>query len=259
MHHRLLPALLVLAAILAACAPAAPALTDPNEILTRGLQATAELDAFHVALELDGTVADPSSGSTFPLSGTSIEGDFDLANERLSASFAVMGFSGDVRVVDGASYVKMSLTGPKWIKSDVEATASGDPMSAVTDPAEAIAELRAFLERDGVDASLLADGTCSERPCYHVQLTVSAELLDEVATEQGETDTLPSSVLSDGLLLDLFFDKAELYLSRAALDISGGELGEVSAVLTLSNVNQAVSVEAPPADEVTEGGGLPFP
>ncbi len=259
MLRRLLPAFVVLVAILAACAPAVPTLTDPNEIMAQGLEATGELDTFHLELELDGTVADPSSGSTFPLSGTTVTGDFDLANEKVSASFAVMGFSGDLRVVDGASYMKMSLTGPKWLKSEVEASASGDPMGAVTDPAEAIAEVRAFLERDGVEASLLADGTCNDRPCYHVQLTISAELLDELATEQGETETLPSSMLPDGLLVDLFFDKAALYLARATLDVSGSDLGEVSAVLTLSKVNEAVSVEAPPADEVTEGGGLPFP
>ena len=259
--RRLLPALVAIAALLASCGtPAAPALTDPNEILTRGLQATADLKSFHMELTLDGTVADPGSGQTFPLSNTSIEGDFDLEHKALSASFGVMGFSGDVRVVDDAAYVKMSLTGPQWIKSEVTPAASGDPMEAVTDPAAAIAELRTFLERDGVETRLLAEGTCGDRACYHVQLSLSADLLDEAATEAGETATLPSSMFPDGIDIDVFFDKEKLYLSRLALDLAGSEVGDVSAVLNLSRVDEAVTVEAPPADEVTEGGaGLPFP
>jgi hypothetical protein len=257
----LLPALVVLVALLAACsAPAAPVLTDPNEILTQGLQATADLKSFHMELTLDGTVTDPTSGQTFPLSNTSIEGDFDLEHKALAASFGVMGFAGDVRVVDDAAYVKMSLTGPQWIKTEVTPTASGDPMGAVTDPASAIAELRTFLERDGVETRLLDDGSCAERACYHVQVSLSADVLDEAATEAGETATLPSSMFPDGIDLDVFFDKEKLYLSRLALDLSGSEVGDVSAVLNLSKVDEAVSVEAPPADEVTEGGGgLPFP
>ena len=260
MLRRLLPAFVVLATLLAACGtPAAPALTDPNQILTQGLEATAKLKSFHMELTLDGTATDPSSGSTFPLNNTSIEGDFDLEHKALAASFGVMGFSGDVRLVGDAAYVKMSLTGPQWIKTEVTPAASGDPMGAVTDPATAIAELRTFLERDGVEATLLADGTCAERACYHVQLSLSADLLDEAAAASGETATLPSSMFPDGLDIDVFFDKEKLYLSRLALDLAGSEVGDVSAVLNLSKVDEAVSVEAPPADEVTEGAGLPFP
>ena len=258
--RRLLPALVVLGVLLAACgAPAAPTLTDPDEILAQGLEATANLKTFHLELSLDGRVTDPGSGSTFPLSGTSIEGDFDLQNQRIAATFSAMGFAGDLRLVDGASYLKMSLTGPQWIRSDIDPGASGDPMGAVTDPAAAIAELRTFLERDGVEAALEADGSCDDRPCYHVVLTVSAELLDAAAAEQGGTATVPSELLPDGLEVDLFFDKEKRYLSRVALDLAGSEVGDVSAVLTLSDVDEPVDVEAPPADEVTDGEGLPFP
>lgn len=258
--RRLLPALVALGILLAACGtPAAPVLTDPDEILAQGLEATANLNSFHLQLSLDGRVTDPTSGSTFPLSGTSVEGDFDLENQRIAATFSAMGFSGDVRLVDGASYLKMSLTGPQWIKSEVAADASGDPMDALRDPAAAIAELRTFLERDGVETVLEADGSCDDRPCYHVVLTLSPELLDEAAAEQGQSQTVPSEVLPDGLEVDLFFDKEKRHLARLGLDLAGSEIGELSATLAISKVDEPVDVEAPPADEVTEGGGLPFP
>ena len=132
-------------------------------------------------------------------------------------------------------------------------------MAAVTDPSEAIAAMRTFLERDGVETALEADGSCDDRPCYHVVLTVSPELLDAAAAEGGETATVPSELLPDGLEIDLFFDKERLHLARVALDLAGSDVGDVSAVLALTNVDEAVDGEAPPADEVTEGEGLPFP
>lgn len=259
MIRRLLPVLAALAVLVAACAaPAAPALSDPNEVLAQGLEATANLKSFHMEFALDGTVADPTSGSTFSLSGTKVEGDFDLANKRASATFAAMGFDGEVRVLDGASYMKMAMLGPQWIKSDVPDEAE-DPLAAAGDMSEAIAEMRTFLDREGVSSELLADDTCDERACYHVKMTLSSELLDEAASEAGESAMLPSQLFPDGLGVDLFFDKEKLYLSRASIDLTGSDIGDVSAVLTFTNIDEAVTVEAPPADEVSEGEGLPFP
>lgn len=261
MLRRLLPALVVLAALVAACAaPAAPALTDPKEVVTQGLEATANLKSFHVELTLDGTVTDPDSGSTFPLSGSTVEGDVDLEHQRVAATFAAMGITGELRFLDGASYIQVGMLGPQWMKSEVDATASGDPLGAVADVSKAIDALQAFLDRDGVESELLDDATCGDRPCYHVQMTLSAALLDDAASDAGEgAGLVPSELFPDGLSLDLFFDKERSYLARLALDLAGSEVGDVSGVVTFTKIDEAVSVEAPPADQVTEGGGLPFP
>ena len=70
----------------------------------------------------------------------------------------------------------------------------------------------------------------------------------------------PSALLPDGLALDLFFDREKLYLSRVAVDLSGSQLGDLTAALAFTKFDEAVTIEAPPSDEVTEGsGGLPFP
>lgn len=260
MIRRLLPALIVLAALVAACAaPGASVLTDPKQIVTQGLEATANLNSFHMELSLDGTVTDPDSGATFPLTGTSIEGDFDLENQRVAATFAAMGIAGELRVLDGASYMQLGMLGPQWMKSDLEAEASGNPLGAAADVSESINELKAFLDRDGVESELLDDATCEERACYHVKLTLSAELLADAASETGESELLPTDMFPDGLALDLFFDKDRSYLARVAIDLAGSEVGDVSAVINFTKIDEAVTVEAPPADQVTEGEGLPFP
>lgn len=260
MLRRLLPLLVVAVGLLTACSPAAPALTDPKEIISKGLEATANLKSFHMELTLDGTLTDPSSGSTFPLSNTSIQGDVDLADQKLAATFSVMGFSGEARFLEGASYLKVSLTGPKWVKSDVTPSASGDPTAALGDLKAAINELRTFLDRDGVDSRLLDEATCNDRACYHVKVDLSPELLDAAAAEAGQSSMAPSALLPDGLALDLFFDREKLYLSRVAIDLSGSQLGDLTAALAFTKFDEAVTIEAPPSDEVTEGsGGLPFP
>ena len=250
---------MLLAGMLAACASSTPALSDPKEIIAKGLEATANLKSFHLDLTVDGTAKDPTSGTTIPLSGTSVAGDVDLAGQKVGAIFSLAGISGEARLIGDAAYLKTALTGPGWVKSDVTPTASSDPIGALGDLKASIEKVRAFLDRDGVDSRLLDQATCNDRACYHVKVTISPALLDSVAADAGQSSMAPSTLLPDGLALDLFFDREQLYLSRVAIDLSGSKLGDVSAVLALTKFDQAVTVEAPPTDQVTEGGGLTLP
>jgi hypothetical protein len=260
MLRRLLPLFVVLAGLLAACAPTTPALTDPKEIIAKGLEATASLKSAHMELTVDGTLTDPSSGSTFPLSNTSVEGDVDLANQKLAATFRVMGFTGEARFIDRSSYVKLGLTGPKWVKADAAASAFGLPVGALGDVQGAITELRAFLERDGVESRLLDEATCSDRACYHVKVDLSPELLDAAAADAGQSSMTPSELLPEGVALDLYFDREKLYLSRVAIDLTGSQVGDVTASLAFTKFDESVTIDAPPPDQVTEApSGLPFP
>jgi hypothetical protein len=54
----------------------------------------------------------------------------------------------------------------------------------------------------------------------------------------------------------MLFDRQELWLSEVSTEVSAEGMGEFSLTLTLSGFNESVEVEAPPADQVTEGGGL---
>jgi hypothetical protein len=254
--RRIAPALAAATLLLAACGGAGPALSDPKEIVTQGLEATADLNSMHVVITIDGSASISEQGGEMSLNGTRLEGDIDIENKQGHLTFAVpalMGLTGEVIQVGRDSYFKTSLTGEMWSKSEVS---EGDPVAEAMDPAEQLEEVRSFLDKEGVDVAKLDDTDCGDRTCYAVRLTVPTELLADTA--EG-TDVDPA-LLGEELVLDLLFDRQDLWLSEVSTEVSAEGMGEFSLTLTLSGFNEAVEVEAPPADEVTEGGleGFPF-
>jgi hypothetical protein len=258
--RRFTPALAAATLLLAACAGAGPAITDPKEIVTTGLEATAELTSVHVVLSVDGTATIPDLGGELNLSGTELDGDIDLENERAHLEFSVppmFGLTGEIIQIGQESYMKTSLTGAMWSKSTAE---EGGPVSEAMDPQEQLDEVREFLDEDGVQVEKLDDTDCGDGTCYAVRMTIPAEVLAE-SGDGGEGGALDPGELAGGedLVLNLLFDRQENWLVELSTALSAESVGELTLTLTLSDFNQSVEVEAPPADEVTEdGGGLPF-
>ena len=120
-------------AVVAACsgsAPAAPALTDPVDILAQSVQTLQEVKSFHADVAVSGSVNVDAMGTgstaAFPLDNTTAQLDVDVENKSAKATFAapaLMGVSGELIQVGGTSYVKTSLTGPLYQKSESEASA----------------------------------------------------------------------------------------------------------------------------------------
>lgn len=246
----------VAALLLAACGGAGPAVTDPKEIVTQGLEATAELTSVHILLTVDGTASVSELGGEMSLNGTRLEGDIDIENQQGHLTFAVpplMGLTGELIQIGNESYIKTTLTGENWSRSEA---GEGDPVAEAMDPAQQLEEVRSFLDKEGVVVEKLDDTDCGERTCYAVRLTVPTEVIADAA-EGTEVD---AAVIGEELVLDLLFDREEMWLAGVSTDVSAEGVGELSLTMTLSGFNEAVEVEAPPADEVTEGGmeGFPF-
>jgi hypothetical protein len=245
-------AVLVMALAIAACGSSTPALTDANEIITRGLAETGEATSLHLAVAVNGSVTIQETGGTFNLEGTSAEGDFDIANDRARLTFDVPGFmslSGEVIQIGTDSFVKTSLTGAQYSKSTVED--SGVPL----DPGAAMDQVGEFLDKDGVEAEKLDDVSCGDQTCYAVKLTIPTSVLNDAG---GGAGVDLGEFLGEGLVLDLQFERESLRLAQVATDISAGEVGTFGLVITISNYDAAVEVSPPPSDQVTEEGGLPF-
>jgi hypothetical protein len=243
--------------ILAACGGAGPAITDPREIVTQGLEATGELTSVHLVAAIEGTASIPGlGGGQMNLSGTELSGDFDIENETAHLEFTVpsmFGLTGELIQIGQDSYLKTSMTGELWSKSTIS---EDDPVAGAVDPAEQLDEVRAFLDEEGVEIEKLDDTECGDRTCYSVRLTIPAEVLAESA-EGADMD--PADLVGEALVLNLLFDREDKWLTEVSTDLSAESVGELSLTLTLSDFNAGVEVEAPPADEVTEGGeGLPF-
>lgn len=248
MLHRLMPAaMLVLAVAITACGSSAPALTDPDEIITQGVAATGEATSLHLAVAVTGSVTIPQTGGTFNLEGTTAAGDFDIANDRARLTFKVPAFlslSGEVIQVGTDSFVKTNLTGDRYNKSTTADT--GVPV----DPAAAISQVGDFLDKEGVEAKKLDDVGCGDQTCYSVSLTIPSSLLGSAGAAAGVD---ASQFLGETVVINLQFDRETMRLTQVSSDIDAGDAGTFGVVVTISGYNATVEVSPPPSDQVTEG------
>lgn len=248
----------VLALSVAACGQSAPALSDPKEILTKAFEAAQDAKSFHVVATLDGEFAMDllgTGGGSMTLAGTRLEGDIDVAGKKLKATFAfpaLLGLTGEVIAVDEAAYVKTSFSGEKYQKMD--AGESGLPI----DPSDPTANLDGFkemLDQEGVDPTKLDDADCGSAKCYVIAIELTAE---ELAALSGpDASDLPFE--SGSVTITVKVDKATLRYADVAITVAAGDAGTLTIAVTFSDWDKGVTVEAPPADQVEEGGSiLPF-
>ncbi len=251
MLRRLAPAMFMLA-VLAAC-QTTPALTDPTDIITQGLEATTSLKSFHVSLALDGSFNMSPTGGSVDLSETSLEADVDIDGKQARLTFAVpalLGLSGDVLLIGSDLWVKTSMGGDLYSHMSADITGASFEPSASLDTASMVQEVEDFLAKDGVVTTKLADVACGSRQCYQVSVSIPSSLMEEA----GAVASLdPSTVFGDALVLNLLFDREKLWLTELSTDVASDELGTFSVTLSFSNFDEAVTLSPPPDAEVTEG------
>lgn len=261
----LIPLVLAVAWTVAACgSTATPKLTDAKEILSQSIQSLRDVKTVHLKAGVNGQVKfDPSiltggagtSGgsatSSIDLKGTSLEGDLDLGGSKvhLGASVpALLGLSADIIVIGDTTYTKVSLLGPKYTKSTGTSSVPVPLPSASLTQQQAIDQLKQALDKLATPPKLVGVEQVDGKSAYHVSLVVSQKDLGSA---------LPSPVAAVGdVNLDVwsFVDG----LLPAKLELKGGDAtsGTLDVVLTLTNYNQAVSIQAPPASEVSASPGL---
>lgn len=256
MLRRLTPVLVAILVLVAAC-QSTPAITDPADIITQGLNATANLKSFHMSLALNGTFTVPNSGGSFNLDSTSLEADIDVAAKNVHLTFGVpafLGLTGDVLVIGKDLWVKTSMTGTKWSHQTTALSASASPGTASPaeslDPQAMIAKVREFLKKPGVVTKKLADVDCGDRKCYQVSVSVPSSLMSSAAAVASFD---PSTVFGDALVLNLLFDRDKLWLTSASTSVKSATVGTFTSTLSFSKFDEAVSFSPPPSAEVTEG------
>jgi hypothetical protein len=249
--RRFAPVLLVMVALVAAC-QSTPAITDPAEIITQGLDATAKLNSFHVSLKLDGDFTVPDGGGTFNLNSTSLEADVDIPAKNLRAHLAVpafLGLTADVIVIGSDVWVKTSMSGTKWSHQTNDLMGSPGP-SASVDPQVMIDKVKEFLAKDGVVTKKLVDVACGDRQCYQVSVKVPSALMADAGAEASLD---PSSIFGDAVEINLLFDREKLWLTAVSTGIDSATAGKITATLTFSKFDEAVTFSPPPSPDVTEG------
>ena len=262
MPRRLLLLIAIVASVfLAACSgtPSAPALTDPKDILTHATTSLEGVKSVHIKASLTGKV-DPGSltggagggtGATVDLTGSTLEGDIDIAKSEAKLAIAapnLLGFTADVIVDSGTLYLKTSMTGDKYQKLDTSTLTAGLPLpSAVAgaspDPSAAAAMLDQLkAELDKLPAPVkLADEKINGVDSYHVQMKVTS-------ADVPQASGLPAGAVT----VDVWTSKADNRPTRLVIAVDGGAEGNLAITIDLTNYDAAVDISAPPADQVSD-------
>lgn len=249
--HRLLALMAAATVALAACGGAsAPALTDPKEILAKSLETLATVKTVHLSADVSGTFSvdltgGGGSGSPLDLKGTSLAGDIDVAGKKvkLTASVpALMALTADMIVIGQDTYTKISLIGPKYQKTTTPASAE----SAATDPKKAIEEFKASLDKLPNPPVKGADVKCGDADCYSVTVKVSGSDLGSLG---GAVASAAPNVTGDGSI-ELRINKQTLRPSQVIVTFNAGDQGSLTITISLSDYDKAVTIDAPPADQV---------
>jgi len=238
--------------VIGACSspPAAPALTDPKEILTQTVLSLKDVKTVEVTGSLTGTIEAAELGGKLDLSTTKITAAIDIAGQKAKFNIdapSIMGTKVDAIVVGGAAYLKIDgllssmagLTAGKYKKTDVPQASGG-----ATDPVEIakkIDEFKAALDKLPSPPTKAADEKCGDQDCYHVTLKVSA---DDLKTLGGDTSAMDGEVSAD-----IWSRKSDLRPAKLSFTMTSSQFGTIGILFDLK-YDVAVSVEAPPADQV---------
>ena len=266
MTRRFLLSLVAIASVasllLAACgaqAPAAPALTDPKDILAKTVLSLKDVKTVEVTGSFTGNVTVPNMGA-LDLSTTKLSAAMDIPGKKAKFSLdapAVLGTKVDAILLDNVGYVKVSgllagtlgLTPDKYKKADIPAPSAAPGASAAAGDAaqvaEAVTKINEALSKLPTPPTKGADEACGDQQCYHVTLKVTAadlRALDpSVGSQVGNT--------AGDLALDVWTRRNDLRPAKMSFGVTSPDIGTVTATFELK-YDGAVTVEAPPADQI---------
>jgi hypothetical protein len=246
--------------VLACQGPSVQLLTDPKAILTAAATQAAAATSVHLDVSAEGSlIIDPlgtGAGAPIALDDTTAAADIDLTGRDVRVTFALpglLGLSGEVIVLDDKVYLRSSLTGPQYQVTD--AAPPGGASDAPENPLKGLVDL---LAQPGLDPVKGDDVPCAGGTCYTVTIDLTAA---ELASLGAEGIPLPSDLplplpdLSDAsVALTIRVEQTTTRLSGITAAIDLADTGELSAELTFTKWGEAVSISAPPAEQVAPAG-----
>ena len=204
-----------------------------------------------------GSLSGTGAGLPIDLTGTTLEGDIDIADSEAKLAMSVpalLGFSADLIATGGQAYVKTSLNPDgKYHKIDLASMTNGLPLpslpagAASPDPsavAAALDQLKAELDKLPAPTKL-ADEKIGDQDCYHVQLKV-----EQLGHPPGQRRPQRRDRLGDGRRLD-----AQVRLSPGPDQRRGRRRRRRQprrSTIDLTNYDAPVTVTAPPADQISD-------
>jgi hypothetical protein len=242
-----------MAVVLGACnqAPAAPLLTDPNEILTETVVSLKDVKTVEFTGTFSGEIeAAELGGTTFDLSTVTMSGAFDVPNKKAKFTLdapSLLGTKIDALLVGDKAYYRIAgmlggmlgAAGDKYTEADVPES-SGESMTDPAEIAKAVDEIRKGLDQLPNDPTKGADEKCGDQTCYHVTITATGEQLQALD---------PTASAAGDVTFDIWTRQNDRLPARIALSAESPEMGTVGLTIEF-RYDVSVSVEAPSADEI---------
>ena len=243
--------LAVVAVVLGACsnAPAAPALTDPKEILAKTAESLTGVKTVEFTGSFTGSVKAQGLGD-FDLSTVKIAGQADIPNKKAKVTVdapSLLGTKLDAILIDMTAYVKIAgplavplhMSADTWTKIEVPAS-SGNPVDAATNPSQAAQQIQDNLDKLPTPPVKGADEKCGDQDCYHVTIHASA----------ADLKTLdPTSSVNGDVTVDVWTRKSDYRPAKIGINATTVDMGTFGATFEF-NYDMNVSIDAPPADQV---------
>jgi hypothetical protein len=241
----------VVALLLGACnsAPAAPALTDPKDILTHAVTSLQNLTTAEVTGSFTGSVNAPQIGN-FDLSTIKLTAAIDVPNKKAKAAVdapTLLGTKVDALLVGDTAYYKIAgplaamvqASADKYTKVDVP-TPSAQPSGDIAGMAQAVDQIKAGLDKLPTPPTKQADEKCGDQDCYHVTIKLTAADLKQMDA---------TSTLDGDVTMDVWTRKSDYRPAKLTVGVASASLGTVGMTFEFT-YGGSVSVDAPPADQV---------
>jgi hypothetical protein len=242
--------------VLGGCNSAAlPELTDPTAIITAALKATEGAKSVHLDLTVEGSInADlfgtGDAGAAVTLTGTSLAADVDMTGGNMHATFAIpalLGLTGELIQIGTTSYVKTSLGGPLF---EVTEDSTGELPIDPANPTAIVDGLGDFLLNDAVNPVKGEDVECGSAKCYAVTIELTPEVLAALDPTGAAAEELPIDLSTGTATITVRVDKNTYRLAGISIVAAAGDQGSLTLEFTLSKWDEALTIAAPPADQL---------
>ncbi len=244
--------------------PTPTPISDPQVLITQAIGQVPDIGSFHLKIALSGKIdaaalggSGLGLGGSFDLAGTTLEGDVDVKKQAADLKFSMpslLGLSGEIIVVDGYSYTKISLQGDKYSKSKLSDLTGSLPVSvpsAMPSPGaltDEVAQLRDALQAMGVTTTMKGEDTIDGKAAYHVEVGLPLSTINTLLASEGGDSA--AGMKLDSAAIDFWIYKDGLLPAKFELQGSAASLGSLDVVITITAYNQAVTISAPSADQI---------
>lgn len=248
----------------AAGTPTPPPISDPNEVITKAITAAPDVKSLHIKLEVAGKISlsalsGASGGSalsgSIDLTGTTMEGDVDVANQAADLKLTLtgmlampaLGLPSEIIVKDGSTYMKSSSTG-KFSKTALGSLTSGLPVSIPSQDAapsaltDQVATIRKRLTDAGLTVTMMPDDTVGGQAAYHVSMTYPIDKLNSLIASQA--GSMASGLTFDKLAIDVWAYKDSQLPAKFEVAVGAGALGNLDITVTITAYNTPVTITA---------------